>query len=159
MEHNRSTAARHSLSWLRALDPTHEQISNELEEMEQYARQRKLATSQSWRVLFTNRPLFNRLWRAFLLQFMSQMCGNVSLKYYLPTILMGLGILRKTTLLIAGIELTIKIGFTIIDTWLVDYYGRRLTLVVSCFVMSIALFVGFPLRGSINGRSLILLCR
>lgn len=123
------------------MDPSHEQIIDEVHEIEQDVQQRKAATSQSWTVLFTHRPLFNRLWRASLLQFMAQMCGNVSLKYYLPTVLMGLGVPRKTTLLIGGIELTIKIGFTIVDTWLVDHYGRRLTLVASCLVMSIALMV------------------
>lgn len=123
------------------MEPSHELIIDEVDLIEQDVQRRKVATSSKWTVLFTHRPLFNRLWRASLLQFMAQMCGNVSLKYYLPTVLMGLGVPRKTTLLIGGIELTIKIGFTIVDTWLVDFYGRRLTLVASCFVMSIALMV------------------
>lgn len=63
------------------------------------------------------------------------------MKYYLPSIFMSLGIERKLTLMIGGIESTLKIGCTVIDTWLVDRFGRRLTLVVSCFVMSIALLV------------------
>ena len=54
---------------------------------------------------------------------------------------MSLGIERKLTLMIGGIESTLKIGCTIIDTWLVDRFGRRLTLVVSCIVMSVALLV------------------
>ncbi|KAJ4373086.1 hypothetical protein N0V83_003377 [Neocucurbitaria cava] len=141
VEHGRSAAARNSIAWLRAMDPSHEQIKDEVDLIEQDVHQRKIATSQKWTALFTHRPLFNRLWRASLLQFMAQMCGNVSLKYYLPTVLMGLGVPRKMTLLIGGVELTIKIGFTIVDTWLVDIYGRRLTLVVSCFVMTMALML------------------
>ena len=109
--------------------------------MEVDVAQRQVATAQGWTVLFTNRPLFNRMWRASLLQFMAQMCGNTSMKYYLPSIFMSLGIERKLTLMIGGIESTLKIGCTIIDTWLVDRYGRRLTLVLSCFVMSLALLV------------------
>ncbi|KAF1849048.1 general substrate transporter [Cucurbitaria berberidis CBS 394.84] len=141
VEHGRGAAARNSLAWLRAMDPTHEEIINEVHEIEQDVQRRKVESSQSWTALFTHRPLFNRLWRASLLQFMAQMCGNVSLKYYLPTVLMGLGVPRKTTLLIGGIELTFKIGFTIVDTWLVDHYGRSPTLVASCLVMGIALML------------------
>ncbi|CAO2650024.1 Nn.00g013160.m01.CDS01 [Neocucurbitaria sp. VM-36] len=141
IEHGRTAAATNSLAWLRAIDPSHEHVIDEIHAMEQDVRQRKIATSQSWTVLFTHGPLFNRLWRASLLQFMAQMCGNVSLKYYLPTVLIGLGVPRKTTLLIGGVELTIKIGFTIVDTWLVDHFGRRNTLIASCLVMSIALML------------------
>ena len=54
---------------------------------------------------------------------------------------MSLGIERKRTLMIGGIESTLKIGCTVIDTWLVDRFGRRLTLIVSCFAMSVALLV------------------
>lgn len=113
----------------------------ELEEIERDVQIRRAATEQSWVVLFTHRPLFNRMWRAALLQFMAQMCGNTSMKYYLPSIFMSLGIERKLTLMIGGIESTLKIGCTIFDTWLVDRYGRRLTLVVSCLVMGLALLV------------------
>jgi Na+/melibiose symporter-like transporter len=141
VEHGRIEAARRSLAWLRALDSTDPTVVKELKDIQQDVDQRRLATEQGWTVLFTNRPLFNRLWRAALLQFMAQMCGNTSMKYYLPSIFMSLGIERKTTLMIGGIESTLKIGCTIIDTWLVDRFGRRLTLVISCLVMSVALLV------------------
>jgi hypothetical protein len=142
VEHDRIEAAKRNLAWLRALEPEHELVLAELKEMEVDVAQRQVATAQGWTVLFTNRPLFNRMWRASLLQFMAQMCGNTSMKYYLPSIFMSLGIERKLTLMIGGIESTLKIGCTIIDTWLVDRYGRRLTLVLSCLVMSVALLVG-----------------
>jgi hypothetical protein len=141
VEHGRIEAAKRNLAWLRALEPDHILVLAELKEMEVDVAQRQVATAQGWTVLFTNRPLFNRMWRAALLQFMAQMCGNTSMKYYLPSIFMSLGIERKLTLMIGGIESTLKIGCTIIDTWLVDRYGRRLTLVLSCFVMSLALLV------------------
>ena len=145
VEHGRVEAAKRNLAWLRALDPNHEIVLAELKEMEVDVAQRQIATAQGWTVLFTDRPLFNRMWRAALLQFMAQMCGNTSMKYYLPSIFMTLGIERKLTLMIGGIESTLKIGCTIIDTWLVDRYGRRLTLVLSCFVMSMALLVSTSL--------------
>jgi MFS family permease len=74
---------------------------------------------------------------------MAQMAGNTSMKYYLPAIFKALGIERKVALMIGGIESTLKIGCTIVDSWLVDRYGRRLTLVVSCVIMSFSLFVYF----------------
>ncbi|KAJ4350450.1 uncharacterized protein N0V89_009071 [Didymosphaeria variabile] len=141
VESGRIDAAKRSLAWLRALSPTDQRVVVELEEIEQDVQNRRSATEQGWTVLFTNRPLFNRLWRAALLQFMAQMCGNTSMKYYLPSIFMSLGIERKLTLMIGGIESTLKIGCTVIDTWLVDRYGRRLTLVASCLVMSFALLL------------------
>ncbi|KAF2264989.1 general substrate transporter [Lojkania enalia] len=141
VEHGRTEAAKRSLAWLRALSLSNSLISDELKEIEQNVERRRLATNQSWTVLFTDRPLFNRLWRAALLQFMGMMCGNTSMKYYLPTIFMKLGIERKTTLMVAGVETTMKIGCSIFDSWLVDRYGRRLTLVASCIVMSISLLL------------------
>jgi hypothetical protein len=123
------------------LSPSDELVLIELNDVENDVAQRRTATEQGWTVLFTNRPLFNRLWRASLLQFMAQMCGNTSMKYYLPSIFMSLGIERKLTLMIGSIENALKIGCTVIDTWMVDRYGRRLTLVLSCLVMSAALLV------------------
>ncbi|KAF2006049.1 general substrate transporter [Amniculicola lignicola CBS 123094] len=142
VEHGRSAAARKSLAWLRALDPADKLVTDELREIERDVEQRKqAATSQSWTMLFTDGPLFSRFWRAALLQFMAQMCGNSSMKYYLPSIFMSLGIERKTTLMIAGVESTLKIACTVFDSWLVDRYGRRLTLVLSCIVMAFALLL------------------
>jgi len=141
VEKGHHDAAKRSLAWLRALSLTDQRVVTELDEIEEDVQQRRSATGQDWTVLFTHRPLFNRLWRAALLQFMAMMCGNTSMKYYLPSIFMSLGIERKLTLMIGGIESTLKIGCTIIDTWLVDRFGRRLTLVVSCPVMSLALLV------------------
>ena len=141
VENGHMEEAKQSLAWLRAAEPTDVIVVDELRGIEEDAQKRRLATSQTWTVLFTNRPLFNRLWRASLLQFMAQMCGNTSMKYYLPTILMNLGIERKMALMIGGIETTLKIWCTLLDTWLVDRYGRRVTLLVSCLIMSIALMV------------------
>jgi hypothetical protein len=81
VEHGRIEAAKRNLAWLRALDPNHELVLAELKEMEVDVAQRQIATAQGWTVLFTDRPLFSRMWRASLLQFMAQMCGNTSMKY------------------------------------------------------------------------------
>lgn len=141
VEHDRNEAAKRSLAWLRALPPSHTQVLDELKEIEEDVERRKLAGRHSWTELFTHRPLFNRLWRASLLQFMGQMAGNTSMKYYLPDIFKALGIGRKLSLLIGGIESTLKIGCTIFDSYLVDKFGRRITLVVAAWIMAFALLV------------------
>ncbi|KAF2119415.1 general substrate transporter [Lophiotrema nucula] len=145
VEKGRSEAARRSLAWLRALPPSNELVLDELRAIERDVESRKQSANQSWKLLFTDGPLFSRFWRASLLQFMGQMCGNTSMKYYLPSIFMNLGIERKTTLAIAGIETTMKMGFTIFDSWLVDRYGRRPTLIISCLIMSVALLLNAAL--------------
>lgn len=141
VEKGRTDEARKTLAWLRSLEVSDDVVVQELQEMEHDIEQRRLATNQSWTMLFTHRPLFNRLWRAALLHFMGQMCGNTSMKYYLPSIFMSLGIERKLALMIGGIESTLKIGCTIFDSMIVDKAGRRLTLFLACVVMSISLFV------------------
>ncbi|ORX93925.1 general substrate transporter [Clohesyomyces aquaticus] len=141
VEQGRIEEAQKNLAYFRALNPSHELVVGELSMIQKDVEQRRLATSQSWTVLFTNRPLFRRFWRAAVLQFMAQMCGNTSMKYYLPTIFMSLGIERKITLMIGGIESTLKIGCTIIDSYLVDRFGRRITLIGACIVMSLALLI------------------
>ena len=69
VEHGHIDAAKRNLAWLRALSPTDQRVVVELEEIEQDVQKRRSLTNQNWIVLFTNRPLFNRLWRAALLQF------------------------------------------------------------------------------------------
>ncbi|RDL41652.1 MFS general substrate transporter [Venustampulla echinocandica] len=133
--------AQKSLAYLRDADLSSDIVTMELEEIRASVEAHKAAPESKWTSLFTHRPLFNRLWRAALLQFMAQMCGNTSMKYYLPTIFASLGIEHRLTLLIGGIESTLKIGCTIIDMVLIDRAGRRSTLIVGCVVMAIALLI------------------
>ena len=136
-----------SLRYLRGIESdSSELISNELAQIKSAIEiHRPPSGFRSWTVLFTNKTLFKRLWRAALLQFMSQMCGNTAIKYYLPTIFISLGIERKLSLMIGGIESTLKIGCTIIEMLIIDKLGRRITLITGCIVMSIALLVSYAL--------------
>ncbi|TAQ86715.1 hypothetical protein B7494_g4954 [Chlorociboria aeruginascens] len=122
-------------------DPSSDIVTVELEEIYSSIEAHKSAPESSWTSLFRQRPLFERLWRAALLQFMAQMCGNTAMKYYLPTIFASLGIEHRMTLLISGIESTLKIGCTIIEMLVIDRIGRRTTLIIGCLVMSAALLV------------------
>jgi len=141
MEKGRIEEARNSLLYLRDATDSDIEVMDELEVIKCSVEEHKVATSQSFTVLFTNKSLFRRLWRAALLQFMAQMCGNTAMKYYLVPILMELGVKRQLALMMGGIESTLKIGCTIIEMYLIDRLGRRNTLVIGCLVMGAALAV------------------
>ncbi|KAH8590174.1 general substrate transporter [Bisporella sp. PMI_857] len=133
--------ARKSLQYLRDADPSEPEVIVELGKIQVSVEGHRLATQQSWKVLFTNASLFKRLWRVALLHFMAQMCGNTSMKYYLVPIFMELGVSRRISLMIGGIESTLKIGCTIMEMFLIDRLGRRVTLIVGCLVMGTALAI------------------
>ncbi|KEY75201.1 hypothetical protein S7711_01640 [Stachybotrys chartarum IBT 7711] len=82
-----------------------------------------------------------RLWRAFLLQFMAQMCGATAMKYYLPTLLKALGVEPRVALMAGAAEMTGKIGMTVLEMWLIDRVGRRTCLVGGSVVMGIAMLI------------------
>jgi MFS family permease len=66
---------------------------------------------------------------------------NKKLTDYLPSIFISLGLGRQLSLMIGGIESTLKIGCTIIEMLIIDRAGRRTTLIIGCIVMGIALLV------------------
>ncbi|EFY92281.1 ascus development protein 3 [Metarhizium acridum CQMa 102] len=89
--------------------------------------------------LFRDASLFARLWRAFLLQFMAQMCGATAIKYYLPTLLKALGLEYRLALVAGAAEMTIKIAMTIVEMWAIDWFGRRTCLTGGSLIMGVAM--------------------
>ncbi|KAM4062713.1 major facilitator superfamily protein [Hirsutella rhossiliensis] len=88
------------------------------------------------------RPLLRaRLWRAFALQFMAQLCGATAMKYYLPTLLRALGLSTRLALMAGAIEMTAKIGMTVVEMWAIDALGRRACLVGGCLVMGVSMLI------------------
>jgi hypothetical protein len=140
VEKGRFDEARTSLNYLREGSYSSDEVEAEFthirESVEEYQ-----AAGTNWKALFTQRDLFDRLWRAALLQFMAQMCGATAMKYYLPTLFAKLGIEHRLTLLISGIESTLKIGCTIIEMFIIDRFGRRATILTGCVVMTFAMLV------------------
>ncbi|KAI3321394.1 general substrate transporter [Xylariaceae sp. AK1471] len=140
IEHGHDDRALRSLHWLREGSFTNEQIHLELsrirDDVEEYR-----GKGTSWVSLFRDKHLFNRLWRASLLQFMAQMCGASAMKYYLPTLLEKLGLSTRVSLMAGGIESTLKIGMTIIEMLLIDRLGRRITLVSGTLAMGFAMLI------------------
>lgn len=104
------------------------------------------ASGLTWKSLF-RAPLVARLWRAALLHFMAQMCGAAAMKYYLPTLLAGLGIGTRMALMAGAVEVTLKVGCSVVEMLVVDRWGRRATLGVGCAAMATGMLVGFPTAG------------
>ncbi|RKU41825.1 hypothetical protein DL546_004274 [Coniochaeta pulveracea] len=156
VEHGHIERAQRCLSYFREGRFTPDQISLELADIQQTVTATR-ASGLTWLSLFTDRSLFARLWRAALLQFMAQMCGATAMKYYLPTLFKALGLSTRISLLAGGIESTLKIGLTILNMFIIDKAGRRLTLVVGAGIMAFAMLVNgiLPLvyPGNINRAS------
>lgn len=91
--------------------------------------------------LFREKPLFARMWRAFLLQFMAQMCGATAIKYYLPTLLKALGLGTRLALMAGAVEMTAKIGLTVVEMWIIDRFGRKACLAGGSVVMAVAMLI------------------
>ncbi|KAJ3497140.1 hypothetical protein NLG97_g2118 [Lecanicillium saksenae] len=91
--------------------------------------------------LFRQKPLFARMWRAFLLQFMAQMCGATAMKYYLPTLLKALGLETRLALMAGAVEMTAKIGMTVVEMWIIDRFGRKSCLAGGSVIMAIAMLI------------------
>ncbi|KAF5130326.1 Quinate permease [Metarhizium anisopliae] len=95
--------------------------------------------------LFRDASLFARLWRAFLLQFMAQMCGATAIKYYLPTLLKALGLEYRLALMAGAAEMTVKIAMTVVEMWAIDRFGRRACMTGGSLIMGVAMLVSVPL--------------
>lgn len=94
-----------------------------------------------WKSLFTEPPLFARLWRASLLHFLAQLCGAAAMKYYLPTLLKALGLSTRIALMAGAIEMTLKIGCSVVEMLIIDRLGRRLSLSIGCAAMALGMLV------------------
>lgn len=141
LEKGRPLEAQKSLQYLRGYDNNPQAIEVELNEIKDNIELHNATSNHSWRVLFTDRDLFARLWRVALLQFMAQMCGATAMKYYLPTNFIALGLGKQLSLLASGIESSLKVGCTIIESLIIDRVGRRGTLLLGSTIMAIALLV------------------
>jgi sugar transport protein len=134
-----------SLHYVREGSFSEAEIEEELTDIVTRVEQEK-AEGLSWTLLFTRRHLFQRLWRAAVLQFMAQMCGATAIKYYLPTLFQTLGLGYQLSLMISGIESTLKIGCTLVEMVIIDRIGRRPTILTGCVIMTIAMLVGTRLQ-------------
>lgn len=140
VDHGHYHRAQWSLHWFREGSYTDDEVKAEFDKI-QVSVQEHRASERTWLSLFAERDLFDRLWRASLLQFMSQMCGATAMKYYLPTLLAKLGVPTRITLLIGGIESTSKIAMTVVEMLIIDRVGRRTTLVAGSAAMSAGMLV------------------
>jgi MFS family permease len=73
---------------------------------------------------------------------MAQMCGATAMKYYLPTLFKALGLGTRMALMASAMEMTFKIGFSVIEVLIIDRLGRKFTLILGCVVMAVGMLVG-----------------
>ncbi|KAI1098368.1 general substrate transporter [Jackrogersella minutella] len=141
IEHGYYDLAHKSLYWLREGSFTEAEIEAELLHIRENVEISRASGEATWLSLFRDRNLFERLWRASLLQFMAQMCGATAMKYYLPTLFAKLGLPTRVALMAGGIESTLKIVMTVIEMFLIDHLGRRVTLTVGCIAMGFGMLI------------------
>ncbi len=132
--------ANHVLQWLREGTCTTEEIDEELKSIKKSVSEYR-GSGFNWLSLFREKALFARLWRATLLQFLAQMCGATAMKYYLPTLFKALGLSTRVALMASAIEMTMKIGCTVIEMFIIDRLGRKFTLIAGSIVMALGLLV------------------
>ena len=63
------------------------------------------------------------------------------MKYYLPVLLEALGLEYRVALMAGAVEMTVKIGLTVIEMWIIDRVGRRACIVGGSAVMGVAMLV------------------
>ncbi|KAK3179288.1 hypothetical protein K4F52_009259 [Lecanicillium sp. MT-2017a] len=144
VSHGESERARAGLQWLWQGTHDTDTITHEFHAIIVDIESRKPSRSA---IMSLSQPLLRdgqlvaRLWRAFLLQFMAQMCGATAMKYYLPTLLEALGLQKQVALMAGAIEMTLKIGMTVVEMWIIDRFGRKACLVGGSLVMGSAMLI------------------
>ncbi|KAI0377350.1 general substrate transporter [Hypomontagnella monticulosa] len=143
IEHGHFERAQKSLHWLREGSFSETEIDAELARIRENVESHRAAGEGNWLSLFRDRNLFERLWRASLLQFMAQMCGATAMKIVLTycSLVAKLGLPTRVTLMAGGIESTLKIGMTVIEMFLIDRLGRRVTLTAGCVAMGFGMLI------------------
>ncbi|KAH7375446.1 ascus development protein [Plectosphaerella cucumerina] len=140
VEHGHLDRAKSTLRWLRAGTRPDTEVDDEFAGIVKDV-DAHYAAGTSWLSLFREPALFSRLWRATALQFMATLCGATAMKYYLPTLLKALGLETRVALMAGAVEMTLKIGFTVLEMFLIDRFGRRSCLIAGCAVMAVAMLI------------------
>lgn len=140
VEHGKIDEAFTTLQYYREGYCTSDEIYDELDDIERSVASFRV-TGLVWTSLFADRSLFARMWRSALLQFLAQMCGATAMKYYLPALFRALGLSHRASLLAGGVESTLKIGCNVLEMFIIDRVGRRLTLVIGAVIMAFSLLV------------------
>ncbi|VBB79718.1 Putative transporter [Podospora comata] len=140
VEHGKIDEAFTTLQYYREGYCTSDEIYDELDDIERSVASFRV-TGLVWTSLFADRSLFARMWRSALLQFLAQMCGATAMKYYLPALFRALGLSHRASLLAGGVESTLKIGCNVLEMFIIDRVGRRLTLVIGAVIMAFSLLI------------------
>lgn len=141
VEHDRADDAARSLAVLRGTSHL-EDLQAELDEIQANIQWHNRNSLKSAKVLFTNKALRARMWRAWVLNFLQQMSGAAGIRYYLPTNFLAAGTSKAISLLASGLDGTVQVVCTTIGLVLIDRIGRRHALGFGAAVMAFSLMVG-----------------
>lgn len=140
MEKDRMEEASRALVKFRGASNASE-VQEELDEIHANILWHKENSITSSRVLFKEKVLWSRLWRAWTLAFLQQMSGAAGIRYYLPTNFIAAGTSEELSLLASGIDGTVQVGCTIAAMFFIDKIGRRHSLGVGAIIMAFCLMV------------------
>lgn len=140
VEHDRLEDAGVSLMKLRGANSLAD-VQTELDEIHANILWHKEHSINSAKVLFKNKALFARLWRAWTLAFLQQMSGAAGIRYYLPTNFIAAGTSEEISLLASGIDGTVQVACTIGAMFFIDRIGRRHSLGIGAVIMAFCLMV------------------
>ncbi|KAH8703021.1 general substrate transporter [Talaromyces proteolyticus] len=152
LEKDQTEAAIQSLTLFRGRDNL-EQVQEELEEIRANILWHKENSVKSATMFFKQKPLWSRLWRAWMLGFLQQMSGASGIRYYLPSNFLAAGTSKSLSLLASGLDGTVQVGCTIVGLFLIDRVGRRHALGVGAAIMAFALMINGALQTAYPNQS------
>jgi hypothetical protein len=142
IENDRADDAAGSLAKLRGTTRM-EDLQAELDEIRANIEWHNQHSVKSVKILFVNKALRARLWRAWLLNFLQQMSGASGIRYYLPTNFLAAGTSKSFSLLASGLDGTVQVVCTVIGLILIDRIGRRHALGFGAAVTAFSLMASF----------------
>ncbi|OUT23552.1 hypothetical protein CAS74_001873 [Pichia kudriavzevii] len=140
VENDRIEEAKQSLAKNNKQDVNSEFVINEVNILADAIELEKSAGNATWGELFTGKPkIFYRLMVGVLLQSLQQLTGDNYFFYYGTTIFKAIGLDDSfETSIIFGV---INFASTFLALWVVDRFGRRMTLMAGSIGMLVTLVI------------------
>ncbi|OUT22423.1 hypothetical protein CAS74_002151 [Pichia kudriavzevii] len=140
VENDRIEEAKQSIAKSNKQDVNSEFVINEVNVIAEAIEFEKSVGNASWGELFTGKPkIFYRLMVGVILQSLQQLTGDNYFFYYGTTIFKAIGLDDSfETSIIFGV---INFASTFLALWVVDRFGRRMTLMAGSFGMLVTLVI------------------
>lgn len=148
VEHGKIEEAKQSISRSNKVSPEDPAVYTEVQLIQAGIDRERLAGSASWSQLITGKPrILSRVIVGMVLQSLQQLTGDNYFFYYGTTIFQAIGLNDSfETSIILGV---INFASTFLGIYTIERFGRRLTLLVGSFCMSIT-FIIYSVLGSVD---------